>query len=143
MQSKEENGLVIIRLFSGEDIYQSLKTICQKHEIETAVVICGIGQLKQFKLGYFKEKGNYTPQEFNKAHELLSLSGIISSSDTDYKFHLHAVLGNEEKQAIGGHLLSGTVEVTNEIVLLKNSLTIKRRITEETGLDSLFLEDQV
>jgi uncharacterized protein len=141
MQSKEKNGLIVVRLFSGEDIYLSLKTVCQKHKVETAVVICGIGQLKQFKLGYFKAKGNYTPQEFIKAHELLSLSGIISSSGTDYKFHLHAVLGNEEKQAVGGHLLSGTVEITNEIVLLKNSLPIKRRITEETGLDSLFLEE--
>ncbi len=110
--------------------------------METAVVLCGIGQLKQFKLGYFKEKGNYTPQQFTQAHELLSLSGLISRSVSDYKFHLHAVLGNADKQAIGGHLLEGTVEVTNEIVLLKSSLRIARQISPETGLDSLVLTER-
>ena len=64
MQSKEESSLIFIRLFPGEDIYHELKKVCQRHKVETAVVLSGVGQLKQFKLGYFKEKGNYTPQEF-------------------------------------------------------------------------------
>ncbi len=31
MQSSEENGLVIARLFTDEDVFQSLKEICLKH----------------------------------------------------------------------------------------------------------------
>jgi predicted DNA-binding protein with PD1-like motif len=140
MQSKEENGLIMVRLFSGEDIYQSLKTVCQKHKVETAVVLSGIGQLKQFKLGYFKEKGNYTPQEFAGAYELLSLAGIITRTETDYKFHLHAALGDENKRVVGGHLLSGLAEVTNEIVLLKSNIQVERRMDERYGLEGLFPE---
>ena len=79
MQSKEKGGLIFIRLFPGENIYQALKEACQKHGIETAVVLSGIGQLKQFTLGYFKRKGDYTPEEFEKPCELLSLTGSISS----------------------------------------------------------------
>ena len=56
MQSKEEDGLIFIRLFPGEDIYHELEEVCQKHKVKTAVVLSGVGQLKQFELGYFKEK---------------------------------------------------------------------------------------
>ena len=140
MQSKEEGNLVFVRLFPNEDIYQCLREVCRRHNIETAVVLSGIGQLKDFKLGYFKEKGNYTPQRFEKPHELLSLTGNISKQDEEYNFHLHAVLGNEEKNAVGGHLIEGKVEVTNEIILLKTNLKFKRKVNESTGLKEMFLE---
>ena len=141
MQSKEKDGLIFIRLFPGEDIYQSLKEACRKHRVETAVVLSGVGQLKQFKLGYFKERGDYTPEEFQKPHELLSLTGNISSQEGDYNFHLHVALGNEAKKVVGGHLIEGKVEITNEIVLLKTNLTVTRREEESTGLKGLFLEE--
>jgi len=141
MQSKEKGGLIFIRLFPGEDIYQSLKKACQKHRVKTAVVLSGIGQLKKFKLGYFKEKGDYAPQEFEKPHELLSLMGSISNQGGDYNFHLHVALGNETKGVVGGHLIKGTVEVTNEIVLLKTDLAITRKLEESSGLQGMFLEE--
>ena len=56
MQSKEENNLIFIRLFPGEDIHRELAQVCQKHEVGTAVVLSGVGQLKQSELGYFKRK---------------------------------------------------------------------------------------
>ena len=140
MQSKEQNGLIFIRLFPGEDIYRELEKVCQKYKVATAVVLSGLGQLKHFELAYFKEKGNYTPQEFDKAHELLSLTGNTSLQEGEYNFHLHAVLGNEEKEVVGGHLIKGEVEVTNEIVLLKTGLRVKRKLEENTGLQGMFLE---
>jgi len=140
MQSKEKDNLIFVRLFPDEDIYECLKETCKKHNVETAVVLSGIGQLKRFKLGYFKEKGNYTPQLFEKPHELLSLTGNISKQGEEYNFHLHAVLGNEEKNAIGGHLIEGKVEVTNEIILLKTNFKFKRKLEKVTGLKGMFLE---
>lgn len=141
MQSKEENNVILVRLFTGEDIHESLKEVCRKHRVVTAVVVSGLGQIKQFTLGYFKEKGNYTPQEFEKAHELVSLDGIISFSGGEYQLHLHAVAGNEEKQAIAGHLLKGNAHLTNEIALLKTGVVVDRRAEESSGLTGMFLED--
>lgn len=140
MQTKKKNNLVFIGLFPEEKIFEKLEQACKKHEIKTAVVISGIGQLKNFQLGYFKEKGNYTPQNFEKPHELLSLEGSISKQETKYNFHLHAILGDENKKVVGGHLIAGTVEVTNEIVLLKTDLEFKRKLEESTGLKGMFLE---
>ena len=88
MQSKEKDNLIFVRLFPDEDIYECLKEACKKHNVETAVVLSGIGQLKHFKLGYFKEKGNYVPQLFEKPHELLSLTGNISKQGEEYNLSL-------------------------------------------------------
>ena len=141
MQSKEKGSLIFIRLFPGEDIYQALKKACQKHQVKTAVVLSGVGQLKKFKLGYFKEKGDYAPEEFERPHELLSLTGSISNQGEDYNFHLHVALGNEAKGVVGGHLIKGIVEVTNEIVLLKTDLAVMRKLEESSGLQGMFLEE--
>jgi predicted DNA-binding protein with PD1-like motif len=140
MQSKQEKNLIFIRLFPGEDIFEKLREVCSKYQINTAVAISGIGQLKDFKLGYFKEKENYTREHFETPHELLSLEGNIAKQGEEYIFHLHAVLGNEKKEALGGHLIEGVVEVTNEIVLLKVNVRIHRKLEDTTGLEGMFLE---
>lgn len=140
MQSKEKENMIFVRLFPDEVIHEKLKEICEKHEVKTAVVLSGIGQLKNFQLGYFKEKGNYMLEEFEKPHELLSLSGNIIEQEGSYKLHLHATLGNENKEVKGGHLARGEVEVTNEIVVMKSKVEVKRKLEEATGLEGIYLE---
>lgn len=141
MQSKEIDNLIIARLFPDEDLQEKLQEICQKHKVKTAIILSGIGQLKNFKLGYFKNKGDYTPEFFSKPHEMISLSGIISKQGNNYESHLHISLGDENKRVIGGHLIEGIVEITNEIVLLKSDILLQRKTEETTGLRGLFLED--
>ena len=140
MQTKEKDNMLFMRLFPDEDLQEKLKEACKQHNVKTAVILCGLGQLKNVQLGYFREKNDYATETFHKPHELLSLTGNICQQDGEYILHLHAVLGNEQKQAIGGHLIAGTAEVTNEIVLLKTDIDITRRLEETTGLQSLFLE---
>jgi len=140
MQNKQKDDLIFIKLSPDENIFEKLEEVCRKYQVNTAVVISGIGQLKDFKLGYFKEKGNYTPKHFKTPHELLSLEGNICKQNGKYKFHLHAVLGNEKKEVVGGHLIEGLVEVTNEIVLLKTDIKIQRKVEGSTGLEGMFLE---
>ena len=140
MQSKEEDNLIFARMFPGEDIYTSLDELLEKHKVKTAVVLSGIGQIKDVEIGFFKEKGNYLPEKLAGNFELLSLAGNISLQDNAPEFHLHAVLGDEKKKAWGGHLISGAVNVTLELVLLKTNLEVKREIEEETGLKGMFLE---
>ncbi|MFW6138091.1 MAG: PCC domain-containing protein, partial [Spirochaetota bacterium] len=90
MQTRLKDDLLLIRLFPDENFYPSLEKACRDHRVKTAVVLCGIGQLKNFELGYFKEKGNYTPQHFEKPHELLCLEGNITLLEQEHKFHIHA-----------------------------------------------------
>ena len=140
MQSKKEGNLIFIRLFTDEDLCDELKQVCQQYKVKSVVVLSGIGQMKNFELGYFKEKGDYTPQMFRSVYELLSLSGNISNQEGEYYFHIHAILGDEKKKVVGGHLLRGKVESTSEIVLLMTDLRMSRRIDEITGLNAMFLD---
>jgi hypothetical protein len=140
MQSQEKKNIIFVHLFPEEDINEQLKEVCRLHNVKTAIVISGIGQLKKAELGYFKEKGNYTPENFDKPLEILSLTGNICRQEGDYILHLHAILGDEKKNAIGGHFIKGKISITGEIILLKTDFVIKRKLDEKTGLKNLYFE---
>jgi len=140
MLSKEKKNIIFLRLFPDEDINKQIKKACKTHNVKTAIIISGIGQLKNVQLGYFKEKGNYTKEIFNRPLEILSLNGNICNEDGDYSIHMHAVLGDEEKNVLGGHFFEGIVSVTIEIVLLKIDIIAKRKIDEKTGLKILYFK---
>ncbi|MDD4990319.1 MAG: DNA-binding protein [Candidatus Pacebacteria bacterium] len=137
--SKEKDNLIIARLFPKENVMEQLKEICKKHKIQTGIFLFGIGQLAEFELGFFKEKGNYMNQKFETPHELLSLSGNISFQENGYDFHLHAALSAADKSVVGGHFIAGVVSITLEVAILKTEIKIHRVIEEETGLQGLSL----
>jgi len=140
MQTKENNNLIFIRLFPDENLHEKLLEACKKHKVKTAVVVSGIGQLKNFELGYFK-KNKYVKEKFGMPYELLSLNGTVCrQKDKKYELHLHASLGDENKKVIGGHLFYGTVQITNEIVLMKSNIKVIRKLEEKIGLKEMFLE---
>jgi len=140
MKSIEKNNIVFIKLFRDEDIKESLKKACKKHEVNSAILISGIGQLDYAKLGYFKKKGDYHPEEFYNPLEILNLSGNIIKDSNEYLLHLHITLGQEDKKTIGGHLIEGKISITGEIVILKTDIKLKRIYDEKTGLKSLSIE---
>ncbi len=142
MKTIQENNLIFIRLFPNEDIINSLIEVCKKYQIQTAFVLSAIGQLKHSTIGYFKEKGKYVSESFPTPHELLNLSGTIINQEDTYISHLHVVLGNDKMQAMGGHLIDGVVEVTNEIVLMTSSIPLKRRQSLQTGLSDLIIPEE-
>ncbi|OIO45893.1 hypothetical protein COX24_01775 [bacterium (Candidatus Gribaldobacteria) CG23_combo_of_CG06-09_8_20_14_all_37_87_8] len=141
MQIKEKNNLVILRMFPKENVFESLARALKECKVKTAVFVSGIGQLKNVRLGYFKEKGDYQEQVFDKPLELLSLNGFVSlnQEQNNYDFHLHATLSDIEKRAVGGHLISAAVSVTLEVAFLKTDIAIERKVEEKTGLKGMFL----
>lgn len=140
MQSSERDGVVFVRLFPGEDFYPVLEAACRRHSVTSGVFLSGIGQLRDFTLGYFKAKGDYLPKEYPGVYELLSLHGNIVSEGDGFAFHIHVVVGDEQKNAFGGHLISAKVSVTNEIVILKTGVEVSRALNEETGLNELLID---
>jgi predicted DNA-binding protein with PD1-like motif len=140
MDSKEKKNLIFIRLFENEEILDQIKKSCKDHNVKTAVILSGIGQIKNTKLGYFKKKGDYCPESFDKPLELLSLTGNICKQDNEYFIHTHSILGDEKKRAFGGHLIEGKVSVTAEIIIIKTPIEIKRELDKKTGLQALNLE---
>ncbi len=140
MESKEKNNVIFLRLFPDENINDMIIKACRENNVKTAVILSGIGQAKNVKLGYFRKKGDYSEERFTKPFEILSLTGNIVKQNDEYLLHLHAVLGDENKKTIGGHFINGIISITGEIVILKTKINAKRVYDEDTGLKALKLE---
>lgn len=137
MEYREMGNLIFIRLHQDDDLFASLEEICAACEVRVGIVVSAIGMLKQAELKYFIESGDYSPVLFPEPLELVSLTGNIILQDGDYHFHLHAVLAEESKNALAGHLSKGKVNATNEIVILKTDIPAERKLDEATGLMAL------
>jgi len=139
MKSIEKNNLIFIKMDPNEDIHKNIIEISKKHKIKTGIIISGIGQIKNFTLGYFNQKNTYLPTNFKKPYELLALSGNIITKQDEKLLHLHATCSDENKKTIGGHLINAKVNVTAEIVVLKTNIDITRKKNNKTGLESLYI----
>ena len=132
MQFKEELNIVIVKLSNGENFFESMKKVVKSCEIESGIILSGIGQLKNFELGYFDGK-KYVKKIFEKPMELVSMQGSIAEN-----FHIHCTLADESQNVYGGHLFKGVVSVVNEIVILRlNKIKLKRKLDKKTGLKTL------
>ena len=137
MQSTEKKNIVFARFFPGEDVNKELIELCKKYCIDSGVIISGIGQFEKVELGYFKCKGDYLHEIFEKPLEVLSLNGNICKIGDEYILHIHAVLSDDKKNAFGGHFINAIVSITGEIVILKTNITFKRETDEQTGLKNM------
>jgi len=132
MQFKTESNIVIVRLDDGEDFFESMEKVVKSCEIESGMILSGIGQLKNFELGYFDGE-KYVKKTFEKPMELVSMHGSIAET-----FHIHCTLSDEKQRVYGGHLFKGIVSVVNELMILKlNKIRLKREKDKKTGLKTL------
>ena len=137
MRSEEDGGLVIAKIEDGEDFLGSLREVASKHNIESGVIINGIGMMRDSVIGYFPGKGTYDETSFPEPMEMTSMQGNIATKDGDTVFHVHVNLAGRDKQVHGGHLIKATVNIVNEVAILKTGIKLSRRESEKTGLPEL------
>ena len=142
MEYREGDGLIMVRLHQNEDLFESLEKVCAACDLRTGVFVSGIGMLKQAELSFYVKHGKYATVLFPEPLELVSLTGNVLRQDGEYRFHVHAVLAKETKEAMAGHLSKGKVNVTNEIVILKTDIPAIRTMDGATGLMSLTFEGE-
>lgn len=117
MKHKAAENLLIIKLDDGENVHESLLSICEKNDIRMGWIHSGIGILRNFTLGYYTREG-YLKKLFEEPYELLSLTGTVTL-DAEVPIHLHASLASKKYEVVGGHLFGGTVTNLNEILISK------------------------
>ena len=142
MEHSEDQGLIMVHLHQNEDLFESLENVCRACDVRTGVFLSGIGMLKQAELSFFVKQGRYATVLFPEPLELVTLTGNVLLQDGEYKFHLHAVLAKDTKEAVSGHLSKGKVNVTNEIVILKTAIPALRKLDDATGLMGLTFEQE-
>ena len=136
MKSSEEKNLIIAKLDDGENLFESLKEIIEKHGIKSGLVLSGIGMLRNFVLGYY-DGSEYQKKEFKDPCELLSLHGSITT-EGKIVIHLHTSLADESRNVVGGHLFEAEVCSLNELVIRKlDDIVLSRKSNPVTGLKEL------
>lgn len=139
MESKQFNSQYVIRLDRGEEIVAALKGFCQAKGVSAAWVM-GIGAVSRATIGFFDlATGEYRPLELTTDHEITSLMGNISILEGEVFSHLHITLSGEDCQLRGGHLFSGVISATGEIILGPLGGNLERKYFAESGLRLLDL----
>lgn len=134
---RKEGNFIVFRLEDGKDVIESLKRVAKEHQVQSGVILSGIGMLRDSEISFFsREKMNYVTNKFNEPVELLAFSGNISMLNNESFFHLHVALAKEDNNAIGGHLKKATVHNTLEGVIVKLS-KIKLTRDSKTGILSM------
>ena len=135
MEYRKSARELAIRLDDGDEMVASLKSICKKEKIQSALV-SGIGAAKKAEIAHYdtKEK-KYNTKKFEGMLEIVSLSGNIAMLEGETVLHLHIVISRDDFSALAGHLMSAEISPTCEIVLILLDTKIERQRDEKTGLN--------
>jgi len=116
----------VIRLTRGEEIIRALAEWAGRVGLPGGR-IAGLGAARDVLLGYYDESlRDYRKTDFPGPVEILSLNGGISLLREKPYIHIHAVIGDADGRAWGGHLFRGRVTATAEIYILPSRHILRR-----------------
>ena len=129
----------LLRLEKGEELVSSLTEYITQNQIKLGM-ISGIGATDKFQLGLFNPQTKaYLSTEYQTPVEITSLLGNCSTMNGETYLHLHANMGDEQNQVLGGHLNYAWISATAEIIIQEIDGEVDRFFSEEIGLNLLKL----
>ena len=106
-----------------------------------AASFTAIGAFAEGVIGYFDwDRKEYLELPVAEQVEVLALTGDVAiGPEGDVAVHAHVVLGRRDGSVLGGHLFSGRVRPTLEVVVTESPAHLQRKSDPETGLALLTL----
>ena len=118
----------------GDEVVAGLSAFARQERLGAAH-FTAIGAFSEVTLGYFERaRKDYKRIQLDEQVEVLSLLGDVAIDGSEPKIHAHVVVGLADGSARGGHLLSGRVWPTLEVVLVESPRFLRKRHDPETGL---------
>ncbi|GHG54235.1 hypothetical protein GCM10012320_25280 [Sinomonas cellulolyticus] len=118
----------------GEDAFGVLSEFAKGNQL-TAAQITGVGAFRRATVGWFdRDAKDYRRIPVDQQCELLSLVGDIAAADDGPQVHAHVVLGLPDGTTRGGHLLSGEIWPTLEVVIRETPAVLRKTSHPELGL---------
>ena len=142
--AQDGQSRVVAMIFDpGDDPIDGLAKASARYGLDAAH-FTGIGAFRSVTVGWFDlDAADYRRIDVSEQVEVLSLVGDITTADLDSedpKVHAHVVLGRSDGSTVGGHLLSGRVRPTLEIIVTETSGRLRRRHDPATGLALIDLD---
>lgn len=137
MDYRKFGNTIIARFDKGEEIFAKVKEVALKENIKLASIEA-LGATDDFTVGVFDaKKGEYVPNSFTGAHEIVSLHGTITTKDNEYYCHLHLSAGDNKGNVVGGHLQRAIISATCEMMINVIDGKVEREYSEEVGINLL------
>ena len=135
MQYKRFNDTYTVRIDIGEEIMESLKSLCAKENIRLAEV-SAIGAANHAVIGVFDPAEQaYHQEELNRFMEITSLNGSVTEMNGEPYIHHHTTLADQDNAIHGGHLISMRVGLTCEMFVRVLDGSVGRERNEELGIN--------
>jgi predicted DNA-binding protein with PD1-like motif len=146
-----ERRTFVLVLDAGEEVTQALTTFATELGLQGAS-LTGIGALSRASLGWFNpQTKEFRQNEVTEQAEVLAITGNIARADDGdaaeaahdhphvhgegpVRLHIHIVLGCGDSSVRGGHLVSGIVSPTMELIVAEAETHLRRGLDAETGL---------
>ncbi|MDS0300175.1 DNA-binding protein [Halogeometricum sp. S1BR25-6] len=126
---------MFVLLQPGDLALESITEACEKHDVDSGVVVSGIGTFRNLNFHYVPTTD--FPAEKAKRNTFLNLDGAweigtIDGAIADGKPHLHLVAYNGE-ETVAGHIEDGCeVHILSELVIRKiDGLELTRKPNEK------------
>ncbi|MCK1304376.1 MULTISPECIES: PPC domain-containing DNA-binding protein [unclassified Bradyrhizobium] len=128
-------------LDSGDEAMESLKSFAAEQRLSAAQVT-GIGAFSGLMLKYFDwESKSYLENRVDEQVEVASLVGDVAVSPSgEPSVHIHLVVGRRDGTALAGHLGSGWVRPTLEVIVTESPTHLQKERDPVTGLALIKLE---
>ncbi|MDC9826279.1 DNA-binding protein [Devosia sp. ZB163] len=125
----------VVVLETGDEAMACLKRFAIEEGLDSTS-LTAIGAFERATLAYFDwERKEYLPIPVDEQVEVASLTGdIVLGPDGTPVVHVHAVLGRRDGSALAGHLDSGFVRPTLELVLTETPGALRKQMDEASGL---------
>ena len=135
MDYRRFGNTVYARFDRGEELTEQLQKLAEAESIRLGHVRA-LGATDDFTVGvYDVEERVYHPLTYTGAHEIVSLTGTVTTMDGKYYSHLHMSAANAAGQVVGGHLNTCRISATCELVLEITDGTVERKRDPESGLN--------
>ena len=135
MESFEaDDGHVVVRLDRGDLALESITEACERHGVDTGVVVSGIGTFETLNIHYVnrtdlpeRSEDRNVRLELEGAWEVTNVDGVVADGEP----HLH-VTAFDGDRTVGGHLESGCeINVLGEVAIRPiEGLSLERRPDE-------------
>ncbi|MGA9421704.1 MAG: PPC domain-containing DNA-binding protein [Rhodanobacteraceae bacterium] len=124
----------VVVLDTGDETAACLLAFARAHKLGAAH-LTAIGAFERAVLGYFDwQNKDYRRKRVDRQVEVVSLIGDVALKGGEPKLHMHAVLGEADGNALGGHLLEGQVRPTLEVTITETPAHLQRVHDDESGL---------
>ena len=129
-----ENKTWAVVLETGEEANACLLDFAKRQNL-SAAHFTAIGAFQRAVLGYFDwNTKDYKRNAVDEQVEVVALIGDVALDGDQPKLHMHAVLGQSDGRALGGHLLEGHVRPTLEVIVTETPAHLRRRHDPQSGL---------